>query len=60
MKLNAYFEIRGETENIVHDYQFSIDNQIDEDIDEYESRVHREVDEIFRRIKESKKERKHL
>lgn len=60
MKLNAYFEIRAEIRNLVYDRQFSIDNQIDEDLDEYQSRVHREVDEVFRRIKENEKERKHL
>ena len=60
MKLNAYFEIRAEIRNLVYACQFSIDNQIDEDLDEYQSRVHREVDEVFRRIKENEKERKHL
>lgn len=60
MKLNAYFEVRGEIRNLVYECQFSLDNQIDEDLDEYQSRVHREVDEVFRRIKENEKERKHL
>lgn len=60
MKLNAYFEVRGEIRNLVYGCQFSLDNQIDEDLDEYQSRVHREVDEVFRRIKENEKERKHL
>lgn len=60
MKINAYFEIRAEIRNLVNACQFSLDNQIDEDLDEYQSRVHREVDEVFRRIKENEKERKHL
>ena len=35
MKLNAYFEIRGDIRNLVYGCQFSVDNQIDEDLDEF-------------------------
>lgn len=57
MKLNAYLELRGELRNLVYESQSSVDSHIDEDIDEYESRVHNEVSEIFRRVKKEEKER---
>ena len=57
MKLSTYLEIRGELRNLVYGCQSSVDSHIDEDIDEYKSRVHHEVDEVFRRIKLDEKER---
>ncbi len=57
MKLSAYLEICGELRNMVYRCQSSVDSHIDEDIDEYKSRVHHEVDEVFRRIKKEEKER---
>lgn len=56
MKLNTYLELSGELINLDYRFQSSVDSHIDEDIDEYESRVHNEVSEIFRRIKEEEKE----
>lgn len=60
MKLDTYLELRGEIRNLIYDCQSQIDSKEDESIDEFQSRVHREVDEVFRRIKENEKERKHL
>ena len=47
MNLNTYFEVRGEIGSMTYGYQLSVENRIDEDFDEYQSRVHRAVDEVF-------------
>lgn len=57
MNLNTYFEVRGEIGSMTYGYQLSVENRIDEDFDEYQSRVHRAVDEVFGRIKASENKR---
>lgn len=58
MKLGTYLELRGEIRNFMYGCQSEVDSKEDESIDEYRSRVHKELDEIFNRIKEKEKERK--
>lgn len=57
MKLETYINVRGVSGDMTYGMESKLETEIDEDFDEYKSRVHRDVDEIFGHIKQNEKER---
>lgn len=60
MKLETYINVHGFSGDMTYGIESKLKTEVDEDFDEYISRVHGDVDETFGYIKRKEKERKNL
>ena len=58
MKLETYINVRGVSGDTSYGFESKLKTEVDEDFDEYLSRVHRDVDETFGYIKKTKRKGK--